>query len=161
MRVFSFAEVLHLIEVAAIVGAAVFAGYQLQMVRQQLLLQRQQSSADFALRLNNEFDKPAYKNLSNALDSDPGSPILKPRGKFSVFDLDWYLGQYETLDDLYRSGLITCPMMYNEFSYNLEQAYKNKDVKVEIAEERKGDPGVWSAFLDLAKQFENGYHCPK
>jgi len=70
-----------------------------------------------------------------------------------------YLGQYETLDDLYRNGLIACPMMYNEFSYDLENAYKNKDVIAEIAEERKDDPSLWARFLDLGKQFDNGYYC--
>ena len=114
------------------------------------------------LRLNQELEKPLYENLSDALASDPATPILKRRkggGRFTVAQLDSYLGQYETLDDLYRSNLINCRMMYNEFSGELEDAYKNKDVMTEVAEERKDDPTVWQGFLDLGKQFDNGYHC--
>jgi len=50
-------------------------------------------------------------------------------------------------------------MMYNEFSYDLEKAYKNKDVKAEIANEQKDDPTIWQGFLDLGKQFDKSYHC--
>jgi hypothetical protein len=67
------------------------------------------------------------ENLENDLDSDPAAPILKEHGgKYTVIQLDNFLSQYETLDDLYRNDLITCRMMYNEFSGDLEDAYKNK-----------------------------------
>ena len=47
-----------------------------------------------------------------------------------------------SITDLEAAGadpyyLITCRMLYNEFSGDLEDAYKNKDVMVEVAEERK------------------------
>lgn len=58
-----------------------------------------------------------------------------------------------------QSGLITCRMMYNEFSVDLEYAYKNKDVMAEVAEERKSDPDMWEGFLDLGRQFDKNYHC--
>ena len=50
-----------------------------------------------------------------------------------------------SITDLEAAGadpyyLITCRMLYNEFSGDLEDAYKNKDVMVEVAEERKDDP---------------------
>jgi hypothetical protein len=70
-----------------------------------------------------------------------------------------YLSQYETLDDFYRNGLITCRMMYNEFSHDLENAYKNNDVMSQVALDRKDDPTFWEGFLDLGKEFDNDYHC--
>ncbi len=152
----SFVEILHLIEVLAVHGAATFAGFQLRALRLQ-------NSADLTLRLNQEFETGARPDILNALDSDPSTPIIKRSmknsGAFTVAQLGDYLGQYETLDDLYRNGLITCRMLYNEFSYDLEKAYKNRDVITEVAEERKDDPSIWTGFLDLGKQFDNGYHC--
>jgi hypothetical protein len=150
-----FSEILHFTEVLAIVGATLFAGFQLRALRLQ-------SSADFTLRLGQELNTHINQNLENDLDSDPATPILKRpnnRGKFTVVQLDAYLSEYETLDDLYRSGLITCRMMYNEFSYYLENAYKNKDVIAHVAEERKQDPSIWQGFLDLGRQFDNNYQC--
>ncbi len=151
-----FSEVLHFIEVVAIVVATMFAAFQLRTLRLQ-------QSADFALRIDQEFNTRLNQKLSDELDSDPTTPILKRAkggGKFSVAQLGRYLNEFETLDDLYRSsGLITCRMMYNEFSYDLEDAYKNKDVMAEVAVERKDDPTVWQGFLDLGKQFDNNQPC--
>jgi hypothetical protein len=150
-----FSEVLHLIEVIAIIIAATFAGYQLRELRLQ-------NSADLSLRLNHELDSRINLRLEDALDSDPATPILKEHGgKFTDEQLDGYLGEYETLDDLYRNGLITCRMMYNEFSYDIETAYKNRDVMAHVAEVQKeeSDPTIWQGFLDLGRQFDNGYHC--
>ncbi len=76
-----------------------------------------------------------------------------------MLQLDGYLSEYETLDDLYQSGLITCPMMYNEFSYDLETAYKNRDVIAEVADERKNDPTIWKGFLDLGQRFDKKDPC--
>ena len=50
-------------------------------------------------------------------------------------------------------------MMYNEFSNDLENAYKNKDVIQLISDERKDDPAYWQGFLELGKQFDNRFHC--
>jgi hypothetical protein len=150
-----FSEVLHLIEVVAIIIAATFAGYQLRELRLQ-------NSADLSLRLGQELDSRQNVRLEDALDSDPATPILRAHaGKFTVDQLDGYLGEYETLDDLYQSGLITCPMMYNEFSYDIETAYRNRDVMAQVAHERKeeNDPTIWQGFLDLGRQFDKGYRC--
>jgi len=154
----SLGEILRFIEVLAIVVATTFAAFQLRILRLQ-------NSADLTLRLGQELAAGVNQDLVDALDSDPTTPILKrPKGggTFTVGQLDWYLGEYETLDDLYRNGLITCPMMYNEFSYDLEKAYKNKDVMAQVAKERKDDPAdsdIWQGFLDLGKQFDNSHHC--
>jgi hypothetical protein len=148
-----FSEILHFVEVLAIVGATTFAAFQLRTLRQQ-------NSADLTLRLGQELNTGLNQNLIDALDADPTKPILtKSGGQFTVAQLGWYLGEYETLDDLYRSDLITCRMMYNEFSYDLEKAYKNRDVMAEIANERKDDPTIWQGFLDLGKQFDKSYRC--
>src|SRR6266851_472543 len=97
----SFVEILHLIEVLAVLGAATFAGFQLRALRLQ-------NSADLTLRLNQEFETGARPDILNALDSDPSTPIIKRSmknsGAFTVAQLGDYLGQYETLDDLYRNG---------------------------------------------------------
>ncbi len=50
-------------------------------------------------------------------------------------------------------------MMYDEFSYDLEDAYKNQDVMAEVADERKDDPTVLKGFLDLGKQFDQCNPC--
>jgi hypothetical protein len=115
-----FSEILHFVEVLAIVGATTFAAFQLRTLRQQ-------NSADLTLRLGQELETGINQNLINALDADPTKPILtKSGGQFTVAQLDWYLGEYETLDDLYRSGLITCRMMYNEFSTTWRKLTKTR-----------------------------------
>lgn len=150
-----FSEILHFTEVLASVGATIFAGFQLRALRLQ-------NSADLSLRLDQELNTRINQNLEDALDSDPTTPILKrPKGggKFTVVQLDNYLSEYETLADLYQNDLITCRMIYNEFSYDLETAYKNKDVMAEVAEERQEDPTIWQGFLYLGKKFDKKYHC--
>ena len=150
-----FSEILHITEVLAIIGATIFAGIQVRELRLQTAATQLQNSADLTLRLGQELATGINQKLEDALDSDPATPILKQKGgKFTVEQLDGYLGEYETLDDLYRNGLIACSMMYNEFSYDLENAYKNKDVLAEVAEERKDDPSIWQGFLDLGRQFD-------
>ena len=87
------------------------------------------------------------------LREQPGGSILLRRSAAKV-------GQNSTgVDNFYRNGLITCPMMYNEFSNDLENAYKNKDVIQLISDERKDDPAYWQGFLELGKQFDNRFHC--
>jgi hypothetical protein len=146
-------EILHLVELLILAIAATFAGFQLRALRLQ-------NSADFTLRLVQELETGVNRDLVDALDSEPTTPILrKSGGRFTVERLGDYLGEYETLDDFYRDGLITCRMMYTEFSYDLEKAYQNKDVMAEVAEERKNDPTVWQGFLDLGGKFDKGYNC--
>lgn len=148
-----FSEILHFTEVIAIVGTTLFAALQLRALRLQ-------NSADLALRLDQQLNTDVNENLENDLDSDPRTPILKEHGgKYTVIQLDNFLSQYETLDDLYQNGLITCRMMYNEFSGDLEDAYKNKDVMAQVAEERKDDPSTWEGFIHLGKKFDKNYRC--
>lgn len=51
----SFPEVLHFTEVLAIVGAAIFAGFQLRALRLQNSNQIAINSADLTLRLDQDF----------------------------------------------------------------------------------------------------------
>ena len=151
----SFSEILHFVEVATVVITAFYAIRQLSVTQKQ-------NSADFAIRLSQTLDTGTNKKIMDELDSDPTTPILKRSkggGRFTLTQIEWYLDTYEMLDDFYQNGLITCRMMYNEFSYDIEKAYKNKDVMTVVAEDRKDDPTSWQGFLDIGKQFDNNYHC--
>jgi hypothetical protein len=70
----SLGEILQFIEVLAIVVATTFAAFQLRALRLQ-------NSADLTLRLGQELATGVNKDLIDALDSDPTTPILKrPKG---------------------------------------------------------------------------------
>jgi hypothetical protein len=47
-----------------------------------------------------------HQNLIDALDGSPEAHPDQSGGQFTVAQLGWYLGEYETLDDLYRSEII-------------------------------------------------------
>jgi hypothetical protein len=70
--------------------------------------------------------------------------------------VDELLGKYETLADLYGNGLITCRMMYNEFSGDIEDAYQNHDVMAQVAADRRTIPpcgqasSTWGGALTTA-----------
>ena len=58
-------------------------------------------------------------DIRNALDDEPTAIIVKPGGKFKEDELDQVLSWYETIGDLYRSGILSCDMIYDEFSYDI------------------------------------------
>jgi len=68
-----FSEILHFVEVLAIVGAATFAAFQLRALRLH-------NSADLTLRLGQELDTGVNQNLVDALDADSTKPILTKSG---------------------------------------------------------------------------------
>jgi hypothetical protein len=129
--------------------------------------QKEIDSANLVLRFDDYFDRAKFAPLIDTLDTDdPKTPILKDefhKGSFSASLIYDYLNIYETLDDLCQHGLISGEMVFQNFSYDLEKAYANKDIQDLIRRDAGNDPlDSWVGFNDLGRNF--GLHkkntCP-
>jgi len=118
--------------------------------------EKEKDSAELMLKFEDYLNKPEYVDLISALDTtDINVKIFRSHGgPFSDGLVEDYMGEYETIDNLYTKGLIDIEMIRNSFSYNLEQDYLNKDIQSVIAKEQKEDTDLWSGFQHLGKMFK-------
>jgi hypothetical protein len=133
---------------------------QLEGVNVQLAEQEKLASAQYVLDLSDKLDTGRYITLADDIDDndDAYSPIHT--GGFTDNQLDDYMGEFETVGDLVRDGVIEQQMAYDEFSYDIEKTYCNDDVQADITRDQASD-GVdtgtidasWSGFQGLAKLF--------
>ena len=145
----SFSHFLRFIEVVAIVGGVIFAGYQLRDLRNN-------QSAQFMLEFNQALSSPINTKIIFALENN--KPIfIENGGEFTTADIDNYLGNYELLNNTYQVGLISNDMLYNGFSYDIVKTYQNTEIKNYLAEIRKNenDEFLFAGFEQLAKNLEN------
>lgn len=109
-------------------------------------------------RLVIEFDKslksgPTYSKILDTIADE--KPLLRENGgKFSVADIDRYLGELELINNFYDHGLISEEMLYDIFSYDIEKAYCNQEIqqylhKVRTAEKQ---PDLFLGFEQLSKK---------
>jgi hypothetical protein len=65
---------------------------------------------------------------SNAIQHD--KPILVENGgSYSDVDLDKYLGAFNTVELVYRDGFLSDDHLCDSFSYYIQEANKNSEVK--------------------------------
>jgi hypothetical protein len=80
-------------------------------------------------------------------------PVLDTNGgastKEELFD---YLNIFEGLGDAYDLDQIDRETIFLWHSYPIARAFENEEVKKLIAEERKGDPDLYTGFEALAKE---------
>ncbi len=111
---------------------------------------RLNQSAELVLRVDEVLETPTNLKLMAIIESS--KPILKKDGgEFEEWELDAYLGAYETLYNLYANDLITGDMLYSAFSYSIVQAYQNNEIKEYIGNIQEKNPEVFAGFQDLAK----------
>jgi hypothetical protein len=120
-----------------------------------VLVERQIADALFMNRVQNNIalSSTFYNNANNlaiisALEDD--MPILITNmGKFSLGQLDNYLGDFDTIADAYESRLLTERQLCDSFSYYVVQTHENPEIRNYIAEQRKDDPNFFRGLDDL------------
>lgn len=116
---------------------------------------RLNESADIVLRLDEHFNTPTTLKIIETIED--GEPLLREHGgNFERWQIDSYLGMYETLYDLYSHNLIDEGMLYSAFSYNLENAYRNVEISGYVLELQKDDVDVFGGFQTLGKFYTEG-----
>ena len=133
--------------------------YQLKVQSDTLEATRAIESGKFILELSKDVnDKESNGLMSTLEDHDENFHVLKSRGgRYSDSDIEYYIGHFETLGDLQKRKLVDLGMAYNEFSYDVEKAWCNKDIRLHIDEARMDDKNSGNTFFtnfeSLAKSF--------
>jgi hypothetical protein len=78
------------------------------------------------------FNDPSNAGIINAIQN--GKPILVENGgSYSNVDLDKYLGAFDTIELVYRDGFLSDDHLCDAFSFYIEEANKNDEVKKYLA----------------------------
>lgn len=113
---------------------------------------RMNQSADLMLKLEERLSSDINSKIAEAIESR--KPVFRENGgEFTPMQVDDYLGIYETVDELYQSGLIKRNMVYNSFSYFVVKTYEHPEVQKYIQDLQKTDPELFSGFQHLAQSF--------
>lgn len=112
------------------------------------------NSGQLMVEFNNELrnsPQTAYPKLIAAVSDD--EPLLVGKNPhFTSDDIDSYLVMWETLDNLYQHKLISEDMVYDTFSYDIEAAYCNLEIRSYIKQQRAENPEafLYVGFEELA-----------
>ena len=138
----------------ALIAGLIFAGYQLVAIKNQTVDQKLIASASLSVNIDKILATSPYADIDGAL-ADKGDTKIwsKPGGKFTEGQVSDYLSWYETIGDLFDQGLLSCDMVYSEFSYAISHAYLNADIQKFISEDRQNDLDTWVHFQSMGKFF--------
>lgn len=145
-------DTLKLLANLAVLSGVIFAVIQIRDYRVK-------SSAELVLRFGEYLDEDPYLSISQVLDtSNVSTKILQPAGRFSSGEIDRYLGTFETLGDLYYNGLITFEMLDINFSYYIQKAYSNEEIRAYVMDAHRTNPKWWTNFIQLGELFKEETH---
>jgi hypothetical protein len=100
------------------------------------------------IALNTMFFNDANTGIIDAIESN--KPILKEhKGSYTDDQLDNYLGDFDTIDQVYSEKLLTEDQMCISFSYFVVTALSNPEVKNYIALPTNND--FFGGIEDLSK----------
>jgi hypothetical protein len=92
------------------------------------------------------FNDPINAGIIGAIESD--EPILKEhKGNFLTFQLEKYLGDFETVASIYHEGLLTDEQLEQHFSHYIEQLSRNH----EVTEYLESNPEYFDGLRTLFK----------
>ncbi len=129
----------------AIIAGIVFGVITIQTEKIKLKADRALRSADLMLRFDDKLEK--YQDIIDELDTDDtGVKIRQPAGKFSDSHLEAYIGIYDTIGGLAKEDLLTCSMMYDEFSFDINKACANEDIMNYLSAIRENDSTLYGNF---------------
>jgi hypothetical protein len=101
------------------------------------------------------FSDPTNAGIINAIQHD--KPILVENGgSYSDVDLDKYLGAFNTVELVYRDGFLSDDHLCDSFSYYIQEANKNSEVKNYLAEYPKSFGGIRN-LLPVIKSSKSEY----
>jgi hypothetical protein len=112
----------------------------------------QQANADFLLRFNSEFfNKSINQEIITAIEEE--KKILKQNhGKFTPYQLDDFLGNYELMSHYLGRGLLDFEFIDEMFGHYISLTWQNKEIENYITELRNEtkDSRYYKPFEDLA-----------
>jgi hypothetical protein len=150
----------------AVIGGVAVALWQLSEIASQNRIQsetlrqeQQTASATLVLQLRDKLDSDRYAAITTAIqEHDHSYPLLRGdggKGKFRDLDIERYLSNFEDIGYLLQEGLILPEMAYHHFSYDVEKAWCNDDVRRVVREARKSDKSVTVASDPFYGKLEN------
>jgi hypothetical protein len=145
--------------IAVIIGVA-FAIVGVVIAIQTLKQTQQIASATLILKLRDDLDGNKYSKITAEIQNhDQNHPLLSRAdggrgGAFRQIDIEGYIGNFEDIGYLIQDGVILSKMAYDHFSYDVEKAWCNKDVKKLIAESRKIDRSTTASSDQIYGKFE-------
>lgn len=133
---------------------------QAEIMKGQLEDARLTRSGDLTLRLDSLLATPVNTRLRITIQSgQKPKPILKEHGaQFTDDDLENYLGIFDSLGDLYEKGMIDKDSFYNDYSYDIEKACDNSEIKTYLRDIRREEADFFSDFDRIANKMKN---CPR
>ncbi len=146
---------LDIIQSVVVIAGVVIALYQLDVQTQTLVATKEIESGKFVLEFSRNLEADRYDAISSAIeDHDENFHILKTQGgKFSASDLEAYIGIFESIGELETRKLIDLNMAHNEFSYPVEKAWCNRNIRSHIDEVRRQSSYFFINFETLAHSF--------
>jgi hypothetical protein len=163
----NFASVTALLLVIATIFIAIYTHQQADILKEQIQNSTSQESATFMIDFNNQLRNgpSSYSKIIHALDSN--QPILYgQKAQFTSETVDDYLMMWELVGNMMQNHVIASNMAYDAFSYDVENAYCNPDIKkyIQTAQAENGGPsgGLYASFDNLARgflQIDNNQPC--
>jgi len=120
----------------------------------QLEALRVQSRADFLFRFENEFFHDEIVQEIMVVIDENESLLKKNGGKFTGYDLDNYIGYFESMGRYEKDGIIDFEFIDDIFGHYIFQAWQNKEISdyVDWLREDMNDPRYYEFFQKLAKR---------
>jgi hypothetical protein len=106
------------------------------------------------IALNTEFFNPTNTNIIGNIENN--QPILiENKGEFTDAQLNNYLEEFESVDDVYNEGLLSQADMCDSFSYYVQITDKNKEIQNYIQGQQKSDFRFFTGYQELSKVVAN------
>jgi hypothetical protein len=114
------------------------------------------ASATLVLQLRRTLEADRYKTITVEIQKNDATYKLLQRhqGKFHEIHIEEYIGNFEDIAYLMTENVILPEMVYNHFSYDIEKAWCNDDVREVVLEARKADKSMTAASDPMYGNFE-------
>jgi|SRR5580704_3277782 hypothetical protein len=127
-------------------------GYRVEaLISEQLGEIKKIAQSENSILLNTMvFNDRSNAGIINAIQNN--KPILvENAGSYSDVDLDKYLGVFDTIELVYRDGFLSDDHLCDSFSYYIEDANKNSEVKNYLAK----NPNFFGGIRNLLTVVHN------
>jgi hypothetical protein len=125
----------------AVISGIIAAGVGVTLTLKSLRQTQATASATLVLTLRDALENDRYASITREIENNPSShPIRRDKGgKIDDLDVERYLGNFEDIGYLVDENVLIPEMAYHHFSYDVEKAWCNADIRALVAEARKGD----------------------
>ena len=156
-----FSKALNRISLAGVVIAFIIGIATAWVSYNQLHESHLKDSSDTVLNFDTQLNQEPYSSIADSLDSDFSTKILTDQTtkRFSVNQVEKYLGIFEEMGDFYQKGIIDCSMINNEFGYEIQKTWENSDIQSLVKKDQAVDPTLWVNFINLGRKFSVKAPC--